>query len=98
MPSQRVVVLPEARDVLRRLPPATKRKVRAALDALRSDPALGEPLHRELTGRFRIRVGQLRIVYRIREALLEVVAIGVRATIYADLERQARARPSEREP
>ncbi len=90
---QRVVVLPEVRDVLRSLPPATKGKVRAALDALRSDPHLGDPLHRELTGRRRIRVGQLRIIYRLTGATIEVVAIGPRRTIYVDLERAARQRP-----
>ena len=88
---RRVVLLPEARDVLRRLPPATKRKERAALDALQSDPALGEPLHRELTGRFRVRVGSLRIVYRVAARNIVVSAIGPRRTIYLDLEREARA-------
>lgn len=89
--AHRVVVLPEARDVLRRLAPATKRKVREALDALRSDPDLGEPLHRELTGRYRIRVGELRVIYRSAGRTIEIVAIGPRQTIYLELERQARA-------
>ncbi len=89
-PSQRVVVLPEVRDALRRLPPVAKRKVRGALDALRSDPALGEPLHRELTGRYRIRVGELRVIYRPAGRNIEIVAIGPRRTIYVDLEREDR--------
>ena len=75
---------------MRWLPPQTKRKVRAALAELERDPYLGEPLERELAGLWRIRVGQLRIVYRRSSVGLEVVAIGPRRTIYTALEREAR--------
>lgn len=90
MPSRRVVLLPGTADIVRRLPPETKRKVRAALAELQRDPDLGEPLERQLTGMWRIRVGQLRIVYRKSSAGLEVVAVGPRRTIYTELEREAR--------
>ena len=90
MANRRVVLLPEVADVLRRLPPEPKRKVRAALAEVRRDPDLGEPLERELAGMRRIRVGQLRIVYRRSSAELEVVAIGPRRTIYTELERATR--------
>ena len=73
----------------------TKRKVRAALAALRSAPGLGEPLERELGGMHRLRVGQHRIVYRTIPVGIEVVAIGPRRTIYTDLERSARQRAAE---
>lgn len=96
MARRRLVLLPESADVLRRLPPATKRKVRAALEALRDDPDLGEPLERELTGLRRVRVGQHRVIFRSKGASLEVVAIGPRATIYADLEREARAQRADK--
>ena len=86
------MLLPEVADVLRRLPPEAKRKVRVALAELRRDPDLGEPLERELAGMRRLRVGQLRIVYRPSPARLEVVAIGPRRTIYTELERAARQR------
>ena len=92
MPNRRVVLLPEVADVLRRLPPEAKRKVRVALAELRRDPDLGEPLERELAGVRRLRVGQLRIVYGGSPAGLEVVAIGPRRTIYTELERAARQR------
>jgi len=74
------VLLPEVADVLRRLPPEAKRKVRAALAELRRDPDLGEPLERQLA------------VYRPSPAGLEVVAIGPRRTIYTEVERAARQR------
>jgi mRNA-degrading endonuclease RelE of RelBE toxin-antitoxin system len=93
---RRVLLLPKTADVVRQLPPEPKRKVRAALAELLRDPDLGEPLERELTGMRRIRVGRLRIVYRVSAVALEIVAIGPRRTIYAELEREARrtdARP-----
>ena len=88
--SRRVVVLPATADVVRRLPPETKRKVRAALADLERDPFLGEPLERELTGMRRVRVGQVRIVYRTSPVGIQIVAIGPRRTIYTELEREAR--------
>ena len=90
MRSRRVVVLTATADIVRRLPPETKRKVRAALAELERDLYLGEPLERELTGLWRIRVGQMRIVYRKSAVGVEVVATGPRRTIYTELEREAR--------
>ena len=69
--------------------------MRGALDVLRKDPYLGEELHRELIGRRRVPVGRFRIVYRVRNSMVEVVAIGPRATIYVDLERATRSEPSD---
>src|SRR5438876_6926811 len=68
----RVKLPPEVADVLRSLPPAAKRKVRAALQQLRPEPELGDPLERELIGLRRVRVGQLRIVYRLLGARFEM--------------------------
>ena len=81
---------PEVADVLRSLAPAAKRKVRAALQQLRLEPELGDPVERELIGLRRVRVGQLRIVYRLSTTGLEILAIGPRSSIYTELERQAR--------
>ena len=92
MRERRVVLPPEVIEVVRQLAPAAKRKVRAALDELSRDPHLGEPLHRELAGRWRLRVGDLRIVYRPRAGGIEVVAIGPRRTIYTELARDAQRR------
>jgi mRNA-degrading endonuclease RelE of RelBE toxin-antitoxin system len=92
VPSRRVLLLRETAEIVRRLPPERKRKVRAALAELQRDPDLGEPLERELAGLSRIRVGQLRIVHRESSEGIEVVAIGPRRTIYTELEREARPR------
>ncbi len=90
MRERRVVLPPDVIDVVRRLAPVTKRKVRAALAELARDPRLGEPLHRELTGYSRLRVGDLRIVYRPHRGGIDVVAIGPRRTIYVHLARRSR--------
>jgi mRNA interferase RelE/StbE len=86
-----VALRPRTADVLRELAPGRKRKVRAALDALRSDPELGKPLRWELDGLRRVRVGELRIVYEIAGRTIDVVAIGPRRSIYVDLERELRS-------
>ncbi len=96
MRNRRVLLLRETADVVRQLPPEPKRKVRAALAELQQDPDLGEPLERELSGMRRVRVGQLRIVYRVSTAGVEVIAIGPRRSIYAELEREARRAPAGR--
>lgn len=97
MRSRRVVLLRETSDVVRQLAPEPKRKVRAALAKLQRDPELGEPLERELTGMRRVRVGQLRIVYRVSALAVEIVAIGPRRSIYTAVELEARRGVAERE-
>jgi mRNA interferase RelE/StbE len=74
-------------EVLRHLPPELKRPRKSALQALGRDPALGEPLMRELEGLWKYRVRRFRIVYAIdREArVLCIFAVGHRRTIYESL-------------
>ncbi len=64
--------------------------MRAAPAELQRNPDLGDPLERELTGMRRVRVGLLRIVYRVSPAGIVVIAIGPRRSIYTVLEREAR--------
>ena len=85
MSSRRLRVPEEIRVAIVRLPPDTKRKVRAALAAVLDEPNVGEPLRDRLSGYRRIRLGRWRVVYRERAAVVEVVAIGPRATVYEDL-------------
>ena len=91
MPQPRELVLaPEIRELVRVLHPTTKRKVRAAIEAIRSTPEIGEALTGELSGLRRLRVGRLRIVYRVQGRQIQIVAIGPRATIYVDLSARSR--------
>jgi len=88
--SRGLILAPEIREIVRVLHPTTKRKVRAAIEAIRSDPDIGDELVRELSGLRRLRVGRLRIVYRIGSRRIEIVAIGPRSTIYLDLSARRR--------
>lgn len=74
-----------AEETIRALAPEPKRRVRAAIEALRLEPGLGAELREDLAGLWRFPVGRLRVVYRIRGRVLQVVAVGPRATIYAEL-------------
>jgi mRNA-degrading endonuclease RelE of RelBE toxin-antitoxin system len=69
------------------------RKVRAGLDLIRTIPGGGEELRDELAGLRRLRVGSVRIVYRVSSRLvIELVAIGSRRTIYEETLRLLRRR------
>jgi len=71
--------------LIRSLHPEIKQKIRAALDLILAEPASGKPLQKELAGYRSFRVGRLRIVYReTSDAIIEVVAIGRRETIYLE--------------
>ncbi len=77
--------------------PVLKRRVRAALDHIRASPDSGKPLLGELAGWWSVRVGRIRIVYRhrSRSSLVEVAAIGPRASIYSEAVRLTRAKRGE---
>jgi mRNA interferase RelE/StbE len=74
-----------------------KRGVEQALRSLSADPFGGTPLVGELTGLWRIKVRQFRIIYELdpKARLVRIFAIGHRREIYeevADRLRQVRKR------
>jgi len=71
-------------EIIRHLPPDLKRAIKGALQALGRDPALGEPLLRELEGLWKYRVRRFRIVYSVDRGkrVVRVFAVGHRRTIY----------------
>jgi mRNA-degrading endonuclease RelE of RelBE toxin-antitoxin system len=73
--------------------PDLKRRIRAALDRIRATPDSGKPLVGELTGWWSVRVGRVRIIYRHQSprAMVEVAAIGPRASIYLEAARLVRS-------
>lgn len=78
-------------DLVRGLHPGLKRKVRAGLDLIRTDPAAGKDLHDELAGLRSLRVSRFRILYRVAPSrVIELVAIGPRRAIYAETLRLLR--------
>jgi mRNA interferase RelE/StbE len=76
----------EIRNLVRGLHPDLKRKVRASLEAIVTDPSSGKGLRDELTGLRSYRVGHFRIIYRIaaRGRIVELVTVGPRARVYED--------------
>lgn len=70
--------------------PDLKRRVRIALDEIRTTPGSGKALRGDLAGWRAVRVRRLRIVYREARRAIEVAAIGPRTTIYLDAARRVR--------
>jgi mRNA interferase RelE/StbE len=75
---------PEVQAAIRVMHPDLKRRVREALDIIRTTPEVGKSLKRELSGWRSLAIGRLRIVYREAHAVIEVGAIGPRSSIYLD--------------
>lgn len=83
-------VPPDVREFIRRLHPELKRKIRAALSDILDDPTCGKVLKEELEGYLSLPVGRSRIIYRIGDGFIEVVAVGPRSSIYEETARQIR--------
>ena len=78
----------ETADFIRNLHPEIKRRVKAALKAILSDPDRGKSLRNELEGLRSFRVGRFRIIYRKpSEGIIDIVAIGPRKYIYEETYR-----------
>ncbi|MFA5027981.1 MAG: type II toxin-antitoxin system RelE/ParE family toxin [Candidatus Methylomirabilota bacterium] len=94
MPAYRLDIPPHVAEILRHLPPELKRPIKSALQALGCDPALGEPLQRDLKGLWKYRVRRFRIVYAVdpRGRVLRVFAVGRRQTIYEEVAELVRVR------
>lgn len=54
-----------AKRALKNFPESYKEAVTLAIEELKEDPTLGKPLGRELTGKFSLRIGVLRIIYKV---------------------------------
>jgi mRNA interferase RelE/StbE len=81
----------ETAEFIRGLHPEIKRKVKAALDIITSDPSMGKSLRMELRGLRSYKVGRFRIIYRNpSKRIIEIVAVGPRKTIYQETYRLLR--------
>ena len=79
----RLVVPREIQEVIRKMHPDLKKKVKASLKMILSDPHSGKELMDDLSALRSFRVGSFRIIYRIENPeQIELVAIGPRARIY----------------
>jgi mRNA interferase RelE/StbE len=72
----------EVAGLIRNLHPQIKRKIRSALEAIQEDLMSGKQLRGELAAYRNFRVGKIRIIYREKDGIIEIVAIGSREVIY----------------
>lgn len=96
MPERRLRVPGDVASLIQGLHPDLKRKLRAALDAIMADPSIGKALRDELAGLRSYRIGRFRLVYRVAGSIIEIVAVGPRASIYDETWRRVRRDLSSR--
>jgi mRNA interferase RelE/StbE len=81
----KLVVPKDVRELIGTMHPFLKRKVKASLKIVLSEPYSGRALMDELSGSRSFRIRSFRIIYRIKEpAQIELVAIGPRERIYEE--------------
>ncbi len=81
----KLVVPGDIRELISTMHPSLKKKVKASLKIILSEPHSGKALMEELSGLRSFRMGSFRIIYRIKEpAQIELVAIGPRERIYKE--------------
>jgi len=73
-----------SRQLIRNLHPNLKSTIRARLKSLATDPYVGKPLERDLSGYYTLRAKRYRIIYKIDEAehVIEIHYVGHRKDIY----------------
>lgn len=69
---------------VRTMHPDIKKKIRAGLSVILTNPTEGKALKDELAGMRSFRVGRFRIIYREARNVIEIIAIGPRERIYED--------------
>jgi mRNA-degrading endonuclease RelE of RelBE toxin-antitoxin system/antitoxin (DNA-binding transcriptional repressor) of toxin-antitoxin stability system len=77
--------------------PKLKRKIRAGLSQIATEPKAGKSLKDELTGLKSYRISRLRIIYRVSsKQAIDIVAIGPRKTIYEETYRLIKKEPAKK--
>ncbi len=82
-----ILLSARARKSYEKLDDRVVRRLNSAIEALGINPFSGKDIKRmrgTLEGRYRLRVGSLRVIYRIEveEALVVIESIGARGDIY----------------
>jgi mRNA interferase RelE/StbE len=92
----RLVVPKKIQEFIRKMHPDLKKKVRASLGIIMSEPGSGKAFMDELSGLRSFRVSSFRIIYRIADIeRIELVAIGPRKRIYEETRRILRRKKRE---
>lgn len=84
---RRLRIPPPIAALIRSLHPRLKRKVRTALEQILIDPRSGKALKNELSGLWSFRVGKFRVIYRLHDKYVDLVALGPRGRIYEETYR-----------
>jgi mRNA interferase RelE/StbE len=85
----------ETADFLRSLHPEIKRKMKAALNLIASEPGASKSVQAELRGLKSFKIGRFRISYKVAsKRIVEIVAIGPRRTIYEETYRLLKKPPA----
>ncbi|MCX5799592.1 MAG: type II toxin-antitoxin system RelE/ParE family toxin [Proteobacteria bacterium] len=71
-------------ELIRKMHPHLKKRIKASLKIILSDPSSGKVLKDELTGLQSYRVASFRIIYRLSGTIIELIAIGPRRQIYGE--------------
>jgi mRNA interferase RelE/StbE len=91
----RLSVADETFDFVRSLHPEIKRKIKAALTLIASDPGVGKSLRDELRGLKSFQVGRFRIIYKVTsKRIIQIITIGPRKTIYEETYRLLKKPPT----
>jgi mRNA interferase RelE/StbE len=81
----KLVVPKDVRELIRTIHPFLKKKVKASLKIILSEPYSGKALMDELSGLRSFRISSFRIIYRIKgPEQIELIAIGPRERIYEE--------------
>ena len=84
-PALKLIIPDDVAEFVRRMHPYLKKKIKASLNIILSDPDSGKMLRDELTGLRSFRVSSFRIIYRSStRKIIEIVAIGPRERIYEE--------------
>ena len=80
----KLIIAPQAQKELKKVPKRYHYSIRLSLKELREDPFIGKRLGRELAGKFSIKIGVYRIIYKVSEKdkTIYVSTAGHRSTVY----------------
>ncbi len=88
MTKRQLEIPSELLSFLKTLHPEIKRKIKAGLKEISTNPSSGKVLKDELEGLRSYRVGRYRIIYKDVSSILEIIEIGERERVYEDIAKK----------
>ena len=84
----RLLYTKEAKTTIDRLPIKPKWQIKAAVERIAVDPDIGKRLTQELKGLLSYHSGDYRLIYRISQEEILVLAVGHRKDVYRQTSRK----------